>query len=84
MTVLFTLKKTGDSPKSVLDFSGRKSLVRLVTRKDGTAPDDEKLKRLRLSDQRNATQAYVSTMQRKLFDIYTNNKEIKRNQELLR
>lgn len=84
MNVLFSLKNKGDSPKTILDFSGRKSLVRLVSRKEGVAPDTEKLRRLQMSDQRTSAQTYVSTMQRKLFDIYTNNKEIKRNLELLR
>jgi peptidyl-prolyl cis-trans isomerase D len=84
MSVLFSLKNKGDSPKTILDFGGRKSLVRLASRKDGIAPDAEKLRRLQSADKRVAAQTYVSTMQRKLFDIYTNNKEIKRNQELLR
>jgi len=84
MSALFSLKNKGDSPKTILDFGGRKSLVRLASRKDGIAPDAEKLRRLQSADKRVAAQTYVSTMQRKLFDIYTNNKEIKRNQELLR
>lgn len=84
MTNLFSLKKKGDFVNSVVNFSGRKSIVRLAERKDGTAPDDEKLKTLRNFDQRIAGQTYYSTMQRKLFDIYTKNKEIKRNSQLLR
>jgi len=84
MSTLFTLKNTGDTTKSVLDFGGRKSIVRLASRKDGTAPDAEKLRRLQSAEQRIAAQTYYSTMQRKLFDIYTSNKDIKRNKELLR
>jgi peptidyl-prolyl cis-trans isomerase D len=84
MTTIFSLKNKGDMSKTVLDFGGRKSIVRLASRKDGTAPDAEKLKRLQAAEQRIAAQTYYSTMQRKLFDIYTNNKDIKRNKELLR
>lgn len=84
MTVLFSLKNAGDLTNTVLDFSGRKSVVRLVSRTTPASPDPEKLKRLQLTDRRVAAQTYVSSMQRKLFDIYTENKEIKRNLELLR
>lgn len=84
MASLFNLKNKGDYINSVVDFSGRKSIVRLASRKDGTAPDSEKLNTLRSFDQRVAGQTYYSTMQRKLFDIYTKNKEIKRNSQLLR
>lgn len=84
LTVLFSLKNKGDMAGQVLDFSGRKSIVRLVSRKDGLTPDDERLKRFQSADQRVAAQSYLSVMQRKLFDIYTNNKDIKRNMELLR
>ncbi|NBO38002.1 hypothetical protein EBU99_05410 [bacterium] len=84
MNVLFSLKNKGDMPKEILDFAGRKSLVRLVSRKEGTTPDAEKIKRLQMADARVSAQTFISTMQRKLFDIYTNNKEIKRNLELLR
>lgn len=84
MKSLFTLKKEGDYITSVLDFSGRKSIVRLASRKEGETPDAEKLKTLKNFDQRIAGQTYYSTMQRKLFDIYTKNKEIKRNSQLLR
>ncbi|MEY4064903.1 MAG: hypothetical protein RIR26_1111 [Pseudomonadota bacterium] len=84
MAVLFTLKNPGDMAKTVLDFSGRKSIVRLVSRTTPVNPDAEKLKRLQLTDRRVAAQTYFSSMQRKLFDVYTENKEIKRNVELLR
>ena len=84
MPILFTLKNKGDTSKTVLDFGGRKSIVRLASRKDGTAPDAEKILRLQAAEHRIAAQLYYSTMQRKLFDIYTANKDIKRNKELLR
>lgn len=84
LTELFLLKNKGDMPNKVLDFSGRKAIVRLVSRKDGITPDAERLKRLQIADQNLSAQSYVSTMQRKLFDLYTSNKDIKRNLELLR
>ena len=84
MTSLFSLKQKGDYISTVVNFSGRKSIVRLAERKDGTSPDAEKLATLRNFDQRISGQTYYSTMQRKLFDIYTKNKEIKRNSQLLR
>jgi hypothetical protein len=84
LPILFSLKNKGDMADRLLDFNGRKTIVRLVSRKEGITPDAERLKRLQSADQRLAAQTYVSTMQRKLFEIYTNNKEIKRNTELLR
>jgi len=84
LPVLFGLKTKGDMPAQLLDFGGKKTIVRLVSRKDGLTPDADRLKRLQNADQRVAAQTYVSSMQRKLFDIYTNNKDIKRNTELLR
>lgn len=84
LPVLFSLKTKGDMPKQVLDFSGRKTLVRLVSRKDGLVPDAVQLQRAQSVDQHIAAQTYVSSVQRKLFDVYTNNKEIKRNLELMR
>lgn len=84
LPVLFGLKTKGDMPAQLLDFGGKKTIVRLVSRKDGLTPDADRLKRLQNADQRVAAQTYVSSMQRKLFDIYTINKDIKRNTELLR
>lgn len=84
MTSLFSLKQKGDYISTVVNFSGRKSIVRLAERKEGESPDTDKLATLRNFDQRIAGQTYYSTMQRKLFDIYTKNKEIKRNSQLLR
>lgn len=84
LPVLFALKQKGDMAPQVLDFSGRKAIVRLASRKDGTVPDPTQMKVIKTTEQRMAAQGFVSTMQRKLFDVYTNNKEIKRNVELLR
>ncbi|MEN9827022.1 MAG: hypothetical protein RI953_2767, partial [Pseudomonadota bacterium] len=84
LPVLFGLKNKGEMTPQILDFGGRKALVRLASRKEGLTPDGERLRRLQTADQRLSAQSYVSTMQRKLFDVYTNNKEIKRNVELLR
>ncbi|MFZ9520381.1 MAG: SurA N-terminal domain-containing protein [Silvanigrellaceae bacterium] len=84
LPVLFGLKNKGDMAPQILDFGGRKALVRLASRKEGLTPDGDRLRRLQAADQRLSAQSYVSTMQRKLFDLYTSNKEIKRNVELLR
>lgn len=81
---LFGLKNTGEMAPQVVDFGGRKSIVRLANRKNGVTLEAERLTRLQALDQRIAAQSYVTAVQRKLFDVYTNNKEIKRNTELLR
>jgi peptidyl-prolyl cis-trans isomerase D len=69
LPVLFSLKNKGDMSSQILDFSGRKTIVRLAGRKEGITPDAERLKRLQSADQRLAGQTYVSLMQRKLFDL---------------
>jgi peptidyl-prolyl cis-trans isomerase D len=84
---LFTLKAPGDTSKTLLGFAGKKIAVRLLSRTQAPAPAegaDKQADLLARAEKYQATQAFVSSAQRKLVDAYTRGKEITHNQALFR
>jgi hypothetical protein len=81
---LFTLKAPGDAVKRVLDFSGRRIIVRLVSRGQGKAPDEKQAALTERGETFRSSQLFASNAQKTLLDMYTRDKEIKRNDQLLR
>ena len=81
---VYGLKAPGDAPKRILDFSGRRVAIRLVSRAQGNAPEAKDAALAARGETFRTAQAFVSGAQKKLFDIYTRDKEIKRNDALLR
>lgn len=89
MPHLFGMKKPGDTVPVVLDFSGRRAVFKLVARHDAplvatdAAAKQKALEELARSNSYRFAQTYVAQSQRKLIDLYTKDKEIKRNETLL-
>lgn len=81
---LFTLKAPGDAVKRLLDFSGRRVAVRLLSRQQGPTPDKKEEALVARGEVFRSSQTFVSNAQKTLLDIYTRDKEIKRNEKLLR
>ena len=80
---VFLLKAPGDTTPNVIDFAGRKAVFKLVSRKEGTKPDATKMKGLTRIENNAFAQAFVTGSQKKLFDVYSRDKEIKRNATLV-
>ncbi len=80
---VFTLHKAGDFVPQVLDFSGRKAVFKLVARKEGLKPDAKKADENLKMENFKLAQSFVTQTQRKLFDVYTRDKQITRNMSLL-
>lgn len=80
---VFTLRKSGDFVTQVLDFSGRKAIFKLLARKEGTKPDAKKADENLKMENFKLAQSFVTQTQRKLFDVYTRDKQITRNMSLL-
>ena len=78
---LFSLKAPGDTLPQAVDLSGKKHIVRLVSR-SANAPKAEEAKQQDLmakAEGFRAVQNFVSKSQKKLVEIYRNQKEIKEN-----
>lgn len=80
---IFALKKPGDITQNPVDTAGRKLLIRLVSRKEGAAPDEKKLSQTRRMMEMRTLQTFVGETQKVLVDVYTRNKEIVRNDNVL-
>jgi len=89
LKTLFTLKAPGDTVPELLDFSGKRTVVRLVSRTQSTAPDasSESGKQASLmarAEGYRSAQAFAQGTSRKLFDVYSRDKEITQNTALFR
>ena len=80
---IFVLKNPGDTTPNVLDFAGHKAVFKLIARKESAKPDAAKLKALARQENNSFAQAFVTATQKKLFDVYSRDKEIKRNATLV-
>jgi hypothetical protein len=89
LKTLFALKAPGDTVPQLLDFSGKRTVVRLVSRTQGTAPDatsdaGKQASLLARAEGYRAAQAFAQGTSRKLFDVYSRDKEITQNTALFR
>lgn len=80
---VFQMRKKGDMTPQVVDFSGRGYVFKLNSRQDGEAPNKEKLEATRRMASMQESQLFSQATQKKLFDVYTRNKEIQRNKALI-
>jgi peptidyl-prolyl cis-trans isomerase D len=80
---VFALKNPNDLTPDILDFSGRKVVFKLISRKDPEAPKDEELKLAARMETYKFSQGFMQESQKKLFEIYTKDKDIQRNKTLL-
>lgn len=86
---LFTLKAPGDTPKELVQASGKKFAVRLLSRKQAAPrpeaegqPSQEAL--LARAETYRSQQAFASGAQKKLYETYQREKQIKENRALFR
>jgi hypothetical protein len=81
---VFALKTPGDVVGRILDFGGRRVAVRLVSRSQGAAPDPKDAALASRGETFRVSQAFVQGAQKSLFDTYQRDKQIKRNDAILR
>jgi parvulin-like peptidyl-prolyl isomerase len=81
---VFKLKKAGEVLPSLVTFTEKQALVKLVERKDQPVVDGESADSTRRIETMRFAQNFYTQAQRKLAEDYNKNRRIRRNESLLR
>ena len=79
---LFSLKNPQDTTISLINITSRNFIFRLIARKDAPAPTPEQLKEAAQTETALFARNFQSDADRKLFEKYTRENEIRRNPSL--
>jgi len=79
---LFSLKNPQETTSSLINITSRNFIFRLIARKDAPAPTLEQLKEAAQTERALFARNFQSDADRKLFERYTRENEIKRNPSL--